>query len=180
MSNQTWQLVTLPPRHRAIGLKWVYKIKKNSYGEITKHKARLVANGYVQQQGLDSEEVFALVARIESVRPLLAMAAQEGWQVHHMDVKSAFLNGELVEEVYVRQLPGFVVSGQEEKVLRLNKALYGLRQAPRAWNSKLDHTLTALGFQRSESEHSVYARGQGTLCLLMGIYVDDLVVTVQR
>ena len=101
-SNQTWRLVPLPPGHRPIGLKWVYKVKKNATGEVVKHKAWLVAKGYVRQPGVDFDEVFALVARIESVRLLLALAAQEGWLVHHMDVKSAFLNDELVEEVYAR------------------------------------------------------------------------------
>ncbi|KAF0926070.1 hypothetical protein E2562_021786 [Oryza meyeriana var. granulata] len=120
---------------------WVYKVKKNAAGEVIKHKARLVAKGYVQQPGVDFDEVFAPVARIESVHLLLALAAQEGWPVHHMDVKSAFLNGELIEEVYVRQPPGFTVAGHEDKVLHLDKALYGLRQAPRAWNAKLDETL---------------------------------------
>jgi hypothetical protein len=104
----------------------VYKTKRDAAGEVVKHKARLVAKGYVQQAGVDFDEVFAPVARIESVRLLLALAAQEGWPVHHMDVKSAFLNGELNEEVYVRQPPGFVVAGKENMVLRLDKALYGL------------------------------------------------------
>jgi hypothetical protein len=131
----------------------------------------------VQQQGKDFDEVFAPVARIETVRLLLALAAQEGWPVHHMDVKSAFLNGELVEEVYVRQPPGFVAAGQEEKVLHLDKALYGLRQAPRAWNAKLDESLVALGFSHSASEHAVYARGEGAKRLLVGVYVDDLIIT---
>jgi hypothetical protein len=140
---------------------------------VIKHKARLVAKGYVQKQGIDFEEVFAPVARIESVRLLLALAANEGWPVHHMDVKSAFLNGELEEEVYVAQAPGFVVTGEEGKVFRLRKALYGLRQAPRAWNAKLDATMTSLGFQRSKSEHAMYARRN----LLVGVYVDDLVIT---
>lgn len=176
-SNRTWRLVTLPPGHRPIGLKWVYKVKKNADGDVVKHKARLVAKGYVQQAGVDFEETFAPVARIESVRLLLALAAQEGWSVHHMDVKSAFLNGELLEEVYVKQPPGFAVDGQEDKVLRLDKALYGLRQAPRAWNAKLDKTLSALGFKHSASEHAVYARGCGTSRLLVGVYVDDLVIT---
>ncbi|KAF0896316.1 hypothetical protein E2562_021853 [Oryza meyeriana var. granulata] len=107
------------------------------------------------------------MARIESMRLMLALAAQEGWPVHHMDVKSAFLNGELVEEVYVRQPPGFTVVGHEDKVLRLDKALYGLRQAPRAWNGKLDETLVALGFSHSASEHAVYARGKGASRLLI-------------
>jgi hypothetical protein len=94
-----------------------------------------------------------------------------------MDVKSAFLNGELVEEVYVRQPPGFIVNGHEDKVLRLDKALYGLRQAPRAWNIKLDETLVALGFSHSASEHAVYTRGKGVSRLLVGVYVDDLIIT---
>jgi hypothetical protein len=98
-------------------------------------------------------------------------------EVHHMDVKSAFLNDELQEEVYVRQPQGFVVNGQEHKVLRLVKALYGLKQAPRTWNVKLDQTLRALGFINSNSEHAVYARGHGTSRLLVGVYVDDLIIT---
>ncbi|KAF0932405.1 hypothetical protein E2562_010320 [Oryza meyeriana var. granulata] len=93
---------------------------------------------------------------MESVRLLLAVTAHAGWGVHHMDVKSAFLNGELAEEVYVQQPPGFAVDGQEHKVYRLRKALYGLRQAPRAWNAKLDDSLMSLGFQRSITEHAVY------------------------
>jgi hypothetical protein len=176
-SNNTWRLVPLPHGHRPIGLKWVYKTKRNTAGEVVKYKARLVAKGYVQQAGVDFDEVFAPVARLESVRLLIALSAQEGWSVHHMDVKSAFLNGELSEEVYVRQPPGFTVDGQEDKVLRLDKALYGLRQAPRAWNAKLDRTLAELGFRRSESEHAVYARGRGASRLLVGVYVDDLIIT---
>jgi hypothetical protein len=110
------------------------------------------------------------------VRLLLALAAQEGWPVHHMDMKFAFLNGELAEEVYVYQPPGFIVDGQEDKVLRLDKALYGLRQAPHAWNAKLDETLVALGFSNSVSEHVVYAHGEGVSRLLVGVYIDDLII----
>jgi hypothetical protein len=108
---------------------------------------------------------------------LLALAAEEGWSVHHMDVKSAFLNRELHEEVYVTQPPGFVVRGQEGKVLRLDKALYGLRQAPRAWNTKLNTTLQQLSFKHSDCEDAVYARGKGSARLLVGVYVDDLIIT---
>jgi hypothetical protein len=93
--NHTWSLVELPKGHRAIGLKWVFKIKKNEHGEVVKHKAQLVAKGYVQRQGIDYEEVFAPVAMMESLRVILAVAAHRGWAVHHMDVKSAFLNGDL-------------------------------------------------------------------------------------
>lgn len=176
-ANGTWELVDLPPHHRPIGLKWVYKAKKNAMGIVTKHKARLVAKGYVQRQGIDFEDVFAPVAQLESVRLLSALAASEGWTVHHMDVKSAFLNGVLKEEVYVAQPQGFVVSGEEGKVLRLVKALYGLRQAPRAWYAKLDASLAYLGFRRSINEHVVYTRGKGQHRLIVGVYVDDLVIT---
>lgn len=175
--NKTWELAALPTGHRAIGLKWVYKVKRNENGDIVRHKARLVAKGYVQRAGIDYEEVFAPVARLESVRMMVALAAHERWEVHHMDVKSAFLNGELKEEVYVEQPPGFVVAGNEHKVLRLRKALYGLRQAPRAWNAKLDDTLMSLGFQRSSSEHGVYTRSRGRGRLVVGVYVDDLIIT---
>ena len=116
----------LPDSHRPITLKWVFKLKKDELGAVIKHKARLVAHGFVQQEGVDYDDAFAPVARMESVR-VLALAAQEGWRVHHMDVKSAFLNGDLKEEVYVQQPPGFVVAGEEGKVYLLRKALYGLR-----------------------------------------------------
>jgi len=175
--NQTWSLVDLPAGQRAIGLKWVFKIKKDEHGNITKHKARLVAKGYVQRQGIDYEEVFAPVARMESVRVLLAVAAHKSWSVHHLDVKSAFLNGDLAEKVYVQQPPGFVTAGHERKVLKLHKALYGLKQASRPWNLKLDGSLLALGFARSECEHGLYTRGDGEKRLVVGIYVDDLIIT---
>ena len=174
--NKTWTLVELPKGHRAIGLKWVFKLKRDERGDIVKHKARLVAKGYVQRQGIDFEEVFAPVARMESVRLVLAVAAHNGWLVHHMDVKSAFLNGELAEEVYVTQPPGFSAEGKEHMVLKLNKALYGLRQAPRAWNAKLDTSLTELGFRRCKSEHGLYTRVRGGSRLVVGVYVDDLLI----
>src|SRR5438132_11550304 len=107
----------------------------------------------MQQPGIDFEEVFAPVARLESVRLLLALAVHRGWSVHHMDIKSVFLNGDLQEEVYVIQPPGFIVTDKDHKVLRLHKALYDLWQAPWAWNAKLDVTLKALRFTRSDSEH---------------------------
>jgi len=144
---------------------------------VIKHKERLVARGFVQQEGVDFDDAFAPVARMESVRLLLALAAQEGWRVHHMDVKSAFLNGDLKEEVYVHQPSGFVIPGKENKVLRLHKALYGLRQAPRGWDTKLDSTLKQMGFQQSPHEAAVYRRGKGGNALLVGVYVDDLVIT---
>jgi hypothetical protein len=162
---------------RPIGLKWVYKVKRDEHGAVVRHKARLVAKGFVQREGIDFEEVFAPVARMESVRLLLALAAIKDWRVHHLDVKSAFLNGELAEVIHVQQPPGFAVGGQEHKVLRLHKALYGLRQAPRAWNIKLDASLATLGFIKCVTEHALYTRRSGHGLLIVGVYVDDLIVT---
>jgi hypothetical protein len=114
--NETWTLTTLPAGRLAISLKWVYKVKKDENRCIVKHKARLVAKGYVQRPGMDFDEVFAPVARLESVQLIPALVAYRGWEVHHMDVKSAFLNGELEEVVYVSQPPGFISDGHEDDV----------------------------------------------------------------
>lgn len=174
--NSTWEFTDLPSDHKAIGLKWVFKVKKDPEGNLVKHKARLVVKGYAQIQGVDYDEVFAPVARLETVRLLLSLAAQGEWEVHHMDVKSAFLNGDLMEEVYVQQPPGFTSSSSAKKVLKLEKALYGLKQAPRAWNARLDQELVKLEFTRSLEEHAVYKRGAGASQLLVGVYVDDLII----
>jgi len=128
--NETWELVDPPPGCCPIGLKWVYKVKRDERGAIVKRKASLMARGFVQREGIDFEKVFAPVARMESIRLLLALAAAKDWRVHHLDIKSPFLNGELAETVFVRQPPGFAVKGAEHRVLRLHKTLYGLRQAP--------------------------------------------------
>ena len=113
---------------RPIGLKWVYKVKQDERGAIVKYKARLIACGFVQCEGIDFEEVFALVPRMESVRLLLAMAAVKDWRVHHLDVKSAFLHGEPAETIFIKQASGFTIKGAEHKVLKPCKALYGLRR----------------------------------------------------
>ncbi|WVZ83397.1 hypothetical protein U9M48_030555 [Paspalum notatum var. saurae] len=169
--NKTWSLVDLPGGHRVIGLKWVFKLKRDEHRDISKYKARLMAKGYVQRQGIDYEEVFTPIARMESVRVFLAVVACWCWAVHHMDVKSAFLNGELAEEVYVAQPPSFITAKHKRK------ALYGLKQAPRAWNAKLDASLQELGFARSSCEHGLYTRGVKQSRLVVGIYIDDLIIT---
>jgi hypothetical protein len=161
----------------AITLKWVFKLKRDEAGAIIKHKAHLVARGFVQREGIDFDDAFAPVAGMESVRLLLALAAQEGWRVYHMDVKSAFLNGDLKKEVYVHQPLGFAILGKEGKVLRLRKAFYGLRQTPRVWNAKLDSMLKAIGFEQSPHEAAIYWLGNGGNALLVGVYIDDLVIT---
>jgi hypothetical protein len=125
----------------------VFKLKNDELGVVIEHKAWQVARCFVQQEGIDYDDAFGPMARMESVCVLLMLAAQEGWQVHHMDVKSAFLNGDLKEEVYVRQPPGYAVTGEEGKVYHQRKALYGLRLAPCTWNVKLDVTLKKMGFK---------------------------------
>ncbi|BBN69279.1 multidrug resistance-associated protein 9 [Prunus dulcis] len=129
--NNTWKLVDRPSNKPVIGVKWVYKVKLNLDGTVQKNKARLVAKGYSQKPGIDYNETFAPVARLDTIRTLIALAAQKEWNLFQLDVKSAFLNGILKEEVYVEQPQGYVQESKETKVYRLNKALYGLKQAPR-------------------------------------------------
>ena len=167
----------MPDGVKHIGLKWVFKIKRNADGSISKYKARLVAKGYVQRHGVDFDEVFASVARVETIRLIIALAASNGWEIHHLDVKTAFLHGHLKEEVYVTQPEGFVVRGEEQKVYKLKKALYGLRQAPRAWNIKLNQILRVLKFERCSKEPSLYRKVVKQELLVVVVYVDDLLVT---
>nr|GFA72928.1 ribonuclease H-like domain, reverse transcriptase, RNA-dependent DNA polymerase [Tanacetum cinerariifolium] len=149
--NNTWELTTLPKGHKAISLKWVFKTKKNANGNIIKHKARLVAKGYIQQHGIYFKEVFAPVSRTETIRLLLAIAANNKWE---------------------RQ--------DNRKVYRLIKALYGLRQAPRAWNIKLNNTLKSLNFKKYALEQAIYTKISKDSTLLIGVYVDDLIITGTR
>jgi hypothetical protein len=133
--NQTWELTDLPQGHRAITLKWVYKLKQNEIGEIVKHKARLVARGFVQQEGIYFDEVFALIARMEYVRLLLVLAAQEGWQVHHIDVKSMFLNGDLKMKVYCVNRRN-LSSPTKKKDFKIKECVVRSRVSSlRSWNS---------------------------------------------
>jgi hypothetical protein len=146
--NETWELCQLPPGKKPITLKWVYKLKKKADGSIARFKARLVPRGFLQQEGVDFHEVYAPVARMETIRTMVALVSMNGWGIHQMDVKSAFLNGLLEEEVYVTQPPGFEKQDCRDKVLRLRKALYGLKQAPRAWNKRIDKFLLRQGFRK--------------------------------
>ncbi|KAJ0440609.1 putative RNA-directed DNA polymerase [Helianthus annuus] len=176
--HNTWTLTDLPEGKQAIGLKWVFKLKFHADGKIQKYKARLVAKGYAQKNGIDYEETFSPVARFETIRVVLALAAQMGWVAYQFDVKSAFLNGVLKEEVYVRQAPCFEIKGQERKVFKLHKALYGLKQAPRAWYSRIDGFLVQHGYRRSQSEPTLYVKKSGASdFIVVCLYVDDIVYT---
>eukprot|EP00253_Pinus_taeda_P018634 PITA_18634 len=175
--NKTWDLVELPKGKKVIGVKWVYKTKCNAEGKIERHKARLVVKWYKQQYGRDYEETFAPVARMETVRAVLSIAAQKKWKVYQMDVKSTFLNGVLNEEVYIEQPLGYERKGQEHKVCRLKKVLYGLKQAPRAWYSRIYFYLLENEFDKCEGEPTVYIKEKDGKILIVVLYVDDVIFT---
>ncbi|KAL4282375.1 hypothetical protein GQ457_03G013570 [Hibiscus cannabinus] len=175
--NGTWFLTNLPSGKHAIGVKWVYRAKFNPDGTIFKHKARLVVKGYAQIGGVDYGDTFAPVARLDTIKLLIAIAGQLGWNVFHLDVKSDFLNGELEEDIYVCQPEGFVVPGKEHQVYKLKRALYALKQAPRAWYYRIDSYLQKLGFQRCVNEATLYLKKEKNVDLLViSLYVDDLLV----
>ena len=141
MQNHTWELVNLPPGNKPIGCKWIFKRKLQTNGTIDKYKAHLVAKGYRQKEGLDFFDTYSPVTRITSIRMLIATTAIHNFEIHQMDVKITFLNGDLDEEIYMEQPKGFVVNGREKKVCRLIKSLYGLKQEPKQWHEKFDHTM---------------------------------------
>ena len=173
----TWTLVPLPAGRKPIGNKWVFKLKHKADGTIDRYKARLVAQGFSQKEGVDYNETFASVAKFCSIRALLALGAYQDLEIHQMDVNTAFLNGDLDEEIYMRQPDGFVVPGKEQLVCKLNKSLYGLKQAARAWYTKIDRVLLELGFSRLEADHCVYQFHDGdNVVIYIALYVDDLLI----
>ncbi|KAD2804925.1 hypothetical protein E3N88_38302 [Mikania micrantha] len=159
--HKTSSLTHLPPGKKSIGLKWVFKFKFHADGSVQIYKAQIFAKGYAQQNGIDYEETFSPVPRFETVQIVLALAAQKGWVTYQFDVKSAFLNVVLNEEVYVSQPPSFEKKGQEEMVFKLHKALYGLKQDPRACYSRIDGYLVRHGYKRSQSEPTLYIKRSG-------------------
>nr|GFA04950.1 hypothetical protein [Tanacetum cinerariifolium] len=167
--------VDLPYGKRAIGTKWVYRNKKDERGIVIRNKARLVAQGNTQKEGIDYEEVFALVARIEAIRLFLAYASFMGFLVYQMDVKSAFLYGTIEEEVYVCQPPGFEDPQNPDKVYKVVKALYGLHQALRAWYETLATYLLENGFHRGTIDQTLFIKRQQKDILLVQVYVDDII-----
>ncbi|GJS11412.1 putative ribonuclease H-like domain-containing protein [Tanacetum coccineum] len=173
--QKVWTLVDLPYGKRAIGTKWVYRNKKDERGIVVRNKARLVAQGYTQEEGIDYDEVFALVARIEAIRLFLAYASFMNFVVYQMDVKSAFLYGKIEEEVYVCQPPGFEDPEFPDRVYKVEKALYGLHQAPRAWYETLSTYLLENRFQRGIIDKTLFIKKVKGDILLVQIYVDDII-----
>jgi transposase InsO family protein len=173
--NDTWELVPRPKNKNVIGTKWVFRNKLNEDGQVTRNKARLVCKGYAQVEGIDFEETFSPVARMEAICLLLAYACSKNIKMYQMDVKSSFLNGELEEEVYIEQPEGFQLSENADYVCKLKKALYGLKQAPRAWYSRLDKYLQQAGFRKGSADNNLYIKvSQGNI-LLIEVYVDDII-----
>ncbi|GKE78470.1 retrovirus-related pol polyprotein from transposon TNT 1-94 [Tanacetum coccineum] len=170
-----WELVPPPESAMIIALKWIYKVKLDEYGDVLKNKAHLVAKGFHQEEGLDFEESFALLARLEAIKIFIANAASKNMTVYQMDVKTAFLNGELKEEVYVHQPEGFVDPKHPHHVYRLKKAFYGLKQAPRAWYDTLLKFLLAQGFSKGVIDPTLFIQKTGKHTLHVQIYVDDII-----
>ncbi|GKC33211.1 retrovirus-related pol polyprotein from transposon TNT 1-94 [Tanacetum coccineum] len=172
---KVWELVDKPFGKMIIKLKWLWKNKKDEDQTVIRNKARLVAKGYAQEEGIDFEESFAPVARLEAVRIFVAYATHKSFPIYQMDVKTAFLNGPLKEEVYVAQPEGFVDPDHPEKVYLLRKALYGLKQAPRAWYDELSNFLMSKGFTKGTIDPTLFKIKYGEDILLVQIYVDDII-----
>ncbi|KAM2723556.1 hypothetical protein EV1_026500 [Malus domestica] len=175
--NQTWDLVPKPRDVKSISCKWVYKIKRRPDGSIERYKARLVARGFSQQYGLDYDETFSPVAKLTTVRVLLALAANKDWNMWQMDVKNAFLHGELDREIYMIQPMGFQSQDHPEYVCKLRKALYGLKQAPRAWYGKIAEFLTQSGYSVTPADSSLFVKANEGKLVIVLVYVDDLIIT---
>jgi transposase InsO family protein len=171
--NNTWDVVKLPKNKRAIGCKWVYKLKRDENGQVCSYKARLVAQGFSQKYGEDYDEVFAPVARSATFRILMSVAGVNNYHVKQFDIKTAFLNGDIEEEIYMKQPPGFA---NGDDVCKLKKSLYGLKQAARAWNKVYHEAVIDFGFNQSEVDKCLYSLKDGSNVCYMIVHVDDILV----
>ena len=174
--NNTWELAKLAKGIKPVGSRWVFSVKYKSNGSIERYKARLIAKGYTQTYGIDYLETIAPVEKMNTVRVLLSLAANFGWNLQQFDVKNAFMHGYLEEEIYMEVPPRF--ESKEGMACKLKKALYGLKQSPRAWFGRLPKVMIALGYKQSQGDHSLFVRhsdSRGVTALL--VYVDDMIVT---
>ena len=174
--NQVWSLIDTSEGLKTIGCKWVFKKKTDMDGNVHTYKARLVAKGYRQTQGVDYDETFSPVAMLKSIRILIAIAAYYDYEIWQMDVKTAFLNGNLLEDVYMTQHEGFVDPKNAGKVCKLQNFIYGLKQASRSWNLRVDETVKQFGFIKNEDEPCVYKKISGSAVVFLVLYVDDILL----
>ncbi|GJR82225.1 retrovirus-related pol polyprotein from transposon TNT 1-94, partial [Tanacetum coccineum] len=175
IANDVWELVPQPRKLTIIGTKWVIRNKLDENGIVSRNKARLVAQGYNQQEGIDYDETYAPVARLESIRILLAYACALDFKLFQMDVKSAFLNGFINEEVYVAQPPGFIDFEKPDHVYKLKKALYGLKQAPKAWYDRLKAFLIKHEYKMRMVDNTLFTKKKSSNLIIVQIYVDDII-----
>ncbi|GJU83576.1 retrotransposon protein, putative, ty1-copia subclass [Tanacetum coccineum] len=174
--NEVWILVELPPNGKTVGSKWLFKKKTDMDGAVHTYKARLVAKGYTQTPGIDYEETFSPVADIRAIRILIAIAAYYDYEIWQMDVKTAFLNGYLNEEVYMEQPEGFVNPKYPNRVCKLKRSIYGLKQASRQWNKRFDDEIKKFGFSQNADEPCVYLKASGSNVTFLILYVDDILI----
>ena len=174
--NGVWELIELPEGNRPIGCKWVYKTKRDSKGKVEKFKARLVAKGFTQREGVDYEATFSPVSSKDSFRVIMALVAHFDMELHQMDVKTAFLNGDLKEEVYMVQPEGFVANNSGKLVCRLKKSIYGLKQASRQWYLKFHSVVTSYGFVENKVDQCIYCKVSGRKFIFLILYVDDILL----
>ncbi|GJY81313.1 retrotransposon protein, putative, ty1-copia subclass [Tanacetum coccineum] len=174
--NEVWDLVDLPPNGKTVGSKWLFKKKTDMDGAVHTFKARLVAKGFTQTYGVDYEETFSPVADIRAIRILIAIAAFYDYEIWQMDVKTAFLNGHLSEEVYMVQPEGFVNPKFPNRVCKLKRSIYGLKQASRQWNKRFDDEIKKFGFSQNRDEPCVYMKASGSYVTFLILYVDDILI----
>ena len=177
LQRETWTLVPRLLDVNVVSCKWVYSLKYNPDGSIACHKASLMAQGFSQAYGLDYTETFYLVARLSSIRVLFFVALNQAWPLHQLDVSNAFLYGDLAEQVYMEQPPGYVAQGESSLMCLLKKAIYGLKQSPRAWFHKLSKLLFAYGFISTVSDPIVMRKRTPQGCVVLAVYVDDIILT---
>ncbi|KAK1697211.1 hypothetical protein QYE76_013908 [Lolium multiflorum] len=175
-SNDVWDLVEVPNDAKRVGSKWIYKTKYDPKGNIERFKARLVAKGFTQREGIDYNETFSHVSSKDSFRIVMALVAHFDLELHQMDVKTAFLNGDLDEDVYMTQPEGFVVEGKEHLACRLKKSIYGLKQASRQWYLKFDKIIRTFGFTENVKDNCIYVKFKGSRFTILVLYVDDILL----